>query len=154
MNSIAGAIELDLETTASPEKVRTALIDFSERRPQLWPGIEPSLYQVYSVSETTADVREGSKVPGTKLWAREHYEWSDPHTVRWTVQESNFSAQGSYVAATVRSRRDGGSVVHITWDRTGSTVVGRLICRMIRMSKGKPVASSFKRGLAVLESGD
>jgi hypothetical protein len=43
MNGIVSAIEFDLETTASPEKVRTALIDFSERRPQLWPGIEPSL---------------------------------------------------------------------------------------------------------------
>lgn len=43
---------------------------------------------------------------------------------------------------------------HVTWDRTGSTVVGRLICRLIRKSNGKPVAASFKRGLAVLESGD
>ncbi|MBT2566228.1 hypothetical protein J7I84_06895 [Arthrobacter sp. ISL-85] len=147
-------IEFDLETTASPEKVRTALIDFSEHRPQLWPGIEPSLYQVYSVGETTAEVREGSKGPGMKLWAREHYDWSHPHTVRWTVQESNFSAPGSYVAATIRAARDGGSIVHVTWNRTGSTVVGRLICRMIRTSKGRPVAASFKRGLAVLESGD
>ncbi len=154
MNSIVNAIEFDLETTASPQKVRTALIDFSKRRPQLWPGIEPSLYQVYSVGETTADVREGNKGPGMKLWAREHYDWSDPYTVRWTVQESNFSAPGSYVAATVRPGSDGGSVVHVTWDRTGSTVVGRLICRMIRMSKGKPVAASFKRGLAALETAD
>jgi hypothetical protein len=151
MNGIVSAIEFDLETAASPEKVRTALIDFSERRPQLWPGIEPSLYEVYSVGETTADVREGNKVPGGKVWAREHYDWSDPHTVRWTVQESNFSSPGSYVAATVRPGRDGGSVVHVIWDRTGSTVLGRLICRMIRKSKGKPVAASFKRGLAVLE---
>lgn len=59
----------DLETSASPEKVRSALIDFSERRPQLWPGIEPSLYEVYSIAETTADVREGNKVPGGKVWA-------------------------------------------------------------------------------------
>ncbi|MHA7197152.1 SRPBCC family protein [Arthrobacter alkaliphilus] len=154
MNNTVSVIEFDLETTASPEKVRAALIDFSERRPQLWPGIEPSLYQVYSVGETSADVREGSKGPGMKVWAREHYEWSDPRTVRWTVQESNFSAPGSYVAATVRPGRDGGSVVHVTWDRTGSTVAGRLMCRMIRMSKGKPVAASFKRGLAVLESGN
>jgi hypothetical protein len=151
MNSIMSTIEFDLETSASPEKVRAALIDFSERRPQLWPGIEPSLYEVYSVGETTAEVREGSKAPGGKVWAREHYDWSDPHTVRWTVQESNFSAPDSYVAATIRPGHDGGSVIHITWDRTGTTLVGRLICRTIRMSKGKPVAASFKRGLAVLE---
>ncbi|GAB3276200.1 hypothetical protein GCM10027449_15360 [Sinomonas notoginsengisoli] len=150
MNGIVGAVEFDLETTASPEKVRTALIDFSERRTQLWPG--RALYEVYSVGETTADVREGSKVPGGKVWARERYDWSGLHTVRWTVQESNFSAPGSYVAATIRAGRDGGSVVHVTWDRTGSTVFGRLICRVIRTSKGKPVAASFKGALAVLES--
>lgn len=153
MNSIASTVEFDLETSARPEKVRTALIDFSERRPELWPGIEPSLYEVYSVGETTAEVREGSKGPGGKVWARERYDWSDPDTVRWTVQDSNFSAPGSYVAATIRPGRDGGSVVHIVWDRTGNSVMGRLICRLVRASKGKPVASSFKRGLMVLESG-
>ena len=152
MNSIVSAIEFDLETIASPEKVRAALIDFSERRPRLWPGIEPSLYEVYSVGESTADVREGSKAPGGKVWAREHYDWSDRHTVRWTVQESNFSVPGSYVVATVRPGRDGGSIVHVAWDRTGSTVLGWLICRIIRLSKGRPVAASFKRGLALLES--
>jgi hypothetical protein len=151
MNSMEGAVEFDLETNASPQKVRAALIDFSERRPQLWPGIDPSLYKVYSVGETSADVREGSKSPGGKVWAREHYDWSDPDTVRWTVRESALFASGSYVAATIRAGRAGGSVVHIAWDRTGSTMMGRLICRMIRMSKGKEPAKSFKRGLAVLE---
>jgi hypothetical protein len=151
VNSTTEPVEFDLETAVSPEKVRAALIDFSERRPQLWPGIEPSLYEVYSVGETTADVREGSKSPTGKVWAREHYDWSDPETVRWTVQESNFSAPGSYVSARIQPGRDGGSIVHITWNRTGSSFMGRVICRGIRMTKGKPVAGSFKRGLAALE---
>jgi hypothetical protein len=151
MNSIEGAVEFDLETRAAPQKVRAALIDFSEHRPQLWPGIDPRLYEVYSVGETSADVREGSRSPGGKIWAREHYDWSDSDTVRWTVQESPVFASGSYVAATIRDGRDGGSVVHVTWNRAGRTVMGRLICRMIRTSKGKEPARSFKRGLNVLE---
>ncbi|WP_136611426.1 hypothetical protein [Sinomonas albida] len=153
MNSKARVVEFDLETSASPSAVRGALIDFSERRPQLWPGIEPSLYKAYSIGETAAEVREGTKGPGGQIWARERYDWSNPDTVRWTVQESNFSAPGSYVAATVQPGRDGGSVVHIAWNRTGSNLMGRLVCRMIRMSHGKPVAASFKRGLAELEKG-
>jgi hypothetical protein len=68
------------------------------------------------------------------------------------MQESNFSVPGSYVVTTVRPGRDGGSIVHVAWDRTGSTVLGWLICRIIRLSKGKPVAASFRRGLALLES--
>lgn len=151
MNNSMGTVEFDLETNASPEKVRAALIDFSESRPQLWPAIEPSLYKVYSIGETTADVREGSNSPAGKVWAREHYDWSDPETVRWTVQESNFSAPGSYVSATIRPGRNGGSVVHVAWDRTGSSLVGRLICRTIRMTNGKPVAASFKRGLEAVQ---
>lgn len=144
------AVEFDLETTASPQQVRAALLDFSERRPQLWPGIEPSLYEVYSVGETSAEVREGSRGPGGNVWARERYEWSQGG-VRWTVQASNFSAPGSYVAAEIRPRAAGGSIVHVTWDRTGTTMRGKLVCRMIRWSRGKPVAASFRRGLAVLE---
>lgn len=145
------AVEFDLESSVPPEKVRAALIDFSERRPQLWPGIEPSLYEVYSVGDTTAEIREGTKAPGGAVWARERYDWSDPQTVRWTVMESNFSVPGSYVSATIRPGRDGGSTIHLAWDRTGSTFTGRLACRMVRMTKGKPVAASFKRGLAQIE---
>ena len=141
-------VEFDLEATAAPERVRDALLDFSEQRPRLWPGIDPSLYEVYSVGDTTAEVREGSRGPGGRaIWAREHYDWSDPQTVRWTVQESNFSAPGSYVSAAIGPRADGGSIVHITWNRTGSTMAGRLICRIIRITRGRPVAASFKRGL-------
>lgn len=151
MNRIKSVVEFDLETNASPETVRAALINFSERRPQLWPGIDPSLYEVYSVGETTADVREGSRSPAGRVWAREHYDWSDRETVRWTVRESGVFAPGSYVAATIRPGRDGGSTVHLAWDRTGSNMMGRLICAMIRMSGGKEPAKSFRRGLAVLE---
>lgn len=151
MNDGEHTVEFDLETSAGPEQVRAALLDFSERRPLRWPGIEPSLYEVYSLAETSAEVREGSRAPGGVVWAREHYDWSDPTTVRWTVRESNFSRPGSYVSAAIRPRSGGGSIVHIVWNRTGSTVMGRVICRMIRISRGKPVAASFKRGLEALE---
>src|SRR5881397_484355 len=44
-------VELDVDTNLPPERVREALLDFSDRRPEIWPGIEPSLYKVYSVGE-------------------------------------------------------------------------------------------------------
>jgi hypothetical protein len=75
-------VEMDVETTLPPERVRAALLDFSHRRPQIWPGIAPSLYEVSSVGDTTADVKEGTKSPGMTVWARERYDWSDPETVR------------------------------------------------------------------------
>ena len=97
-------VETEVETSLPPERVKAALLDFSDRRPEIWPGIEPSQYEVYEVGETWADIKEGSKFPGTTIWARERYDWSDPDTVRWTVQESNFSAPGSYVAAKTAGR--------------------------------------------------
>jgi hypothetical protein len=45
---------------------------------------------------------------GVRIWAKEHYDWSTSELVTWTVQESNFSAPGSYVSAVLgppRGRR-------------------------------------------------
>lgn len=146
-------LELDVETSLPPERVREALLDFSERRPELWPGIEPSLYEVYSVGETSADIREGTKVPFTTVWAKEHYDWSAPDTIRWTVTESNFSTPGSYVAATLHPREGGGTRVHIEWERTGTTLLGRFLIRMIALARGKPIGSSIEKTLRRLEAG-
>jgi hypothetical protein len=51
--------------------VAQALLDFSDCRPGIWPGIEPALYEVHSIGETTADVKEGSRLPGVTIWAKE-----------------------------------------------------------------------------------
>jgi len=140
-------LEFDVDTSLSPERVTGALLDFSPRRAEIWPGLEPGLYEVYSVGETSADIREGTKFPGMKIWAREHYDWSTPGTVTWTVVESNFSAPGSNVSATITPGEAGGSHIHIMWERTGTTFVGRMIVSMIKLSKGKPIAASMKKAL-------
>jgi hypothetical protein len=142
---------VDLETTVAPEQVRAALLDFSDDRPAIWPGIEPSLYEVYSVGETTAMVKEGSKMPGSSVWAVENYDWSDPTRITWTVRESNFCAPGSYVSAAIAPRPGGGSHVRIEWNRTPTSFTGRLAAAFIVASKGKPVAASFRAGMKTLE---
>ncbi|GGH91559.1 hypothetical protein GCM10007170_07990 [Arthrobacter liuii] len=101
-------VERVLDSRVSPERIRGTLLDFSPRRPDVWPGIYPPLYEVYPVSEAPADLREGSKSPGGTVWAREHYDWSDPQVVTWTVRESNFCAPGSYVSARIEPGEDGG----------------------------------------------
>jgi hypothetical protein len=142
---------MDVETGLPPERVKEALLDFSDRRPELWPGIEPSLYEVYSVGETEAEIKEGTKFPGSVFWAREHYDWSTPGTVTWTVKESNFSAPGSYVSATITPTSEGGSHIHIVWNRTPSSFMGRIAATMIRLTKGKPISASFEKTMRKLE---
>ena len=143
-------VTLELETSVAPERIRAALLDFSPDRPTLWPGIEPTLYEVYSVGETSALVKEGSKLPGAAMWAVEEYDWSDPTTVTWTVRESNFCTAGSSVAATIEPR-SGGSRVRIVWNRTPTSLTSRLVLALIVATRGKPVAASFEKGMRVLE---
>jgi hypothetical protein len=147
------ALDTLVDTTLPPEKVREALLDFSERRPQIWPGITASLYEVYTVGETSAEVKEGTKLPFGAVWAREHYDWSDPSAIRWTVVESNFSKPGSFVSATLEPV-DGGTRVRIHWEREGTSLVHKLMMRMMVAMKGKPIAQSFEKGLRRLESED
>ena len=141
-------VEMDLETSVAPERVRAALLDFTERRPELWPGIEPSLYEVYTVGENTAEVKEGSRM---SVWAVEQYDWSHPDVVTWTVRRSSFCAPGSYVSAAITPRPGGGSRVHIVWNRTPTSFSGRMAAFLIVATKGRPVAASFNRGMKILE---
>jgi len=125
-------IALDLDSPCPPERAIGALIDFSDRRPEVWPGLAREFYEAYSVGETSADVREGSTKP-IKVWAREHYDWSTPGTVRWTVVESNFCTPGSGVAVTVTEGGNGGSQVHLEWERHPSNARGRVAIVFMRL---------------------
>jgi len=146
-------VEFDLETSVSPERVRAALLDFSDRRPEIWPGIEPSLYEVFSVGETTAEVKEGSKMPGMTVWAKEHYDWSAPDLITWTVRESNFCTAGSYVSAAIAPRAGGGSSIHLTWNRTPTTFTGRVAAFMIKATRGRPLRASMEKAFKKIEEG-
>src|SRR5437763_14606580 len=96
--TVVPKLNLELQTSASPSSVRAALLDFSDDRPSIWPGIEPSLYRVISRGDSTAEIQEGSRMPGGNIWARERYDWSVADRITWTVIDSNFCAAGSYVA--------------------------------------------------------
>jgi hypothetical protein len=144
-------VEVDLESSLPPERIIEGLTDFSLRRPDIWPGLKRNLYEVYEIGDTWAIVKEGS---GGSIWARERYEWATPGTVTWTVEESGFCSPGSFVSAEVTPREGGGSRIHVTWERTPTTFSARLLLPMIVLTRGAPVKSSIKKGLANLERTD
>ncbi|HEX2088731.1 MAG TPA: SRPBCC family protein [Actinomycetota bacterium] len=144
-------LEFDVETSAPPERVIAALTDFSDRRPDVWPGLSREWYEVYSVEETTAEIREGTGSKLFPVWARERYDWSTPGVVTWTVQESGFAKPGSFVSARVDPRTGGGSRIHVTWQREPITRMARLVVWFVKATKGKPVESSLRKGLRNLE---
>ncbi|MGZ4214273.1 MAG: hypothetical protein ACXVQV_13670 [Actinomycetota bacterium] len=143
-------VEFDIETSLAPEKVVGMLTDFSDRRPEIWPGLSSDAYQVYSVGDTTAEIREGNKAP--KVWARERYDWSKPGVVRWEVLESNFSKPGSYVEAHMAPREGVGSKIHVVWNRSPSSPMGVIAMSLIVLTRGAPVKSSIVAALKKAES--
>jgi hypothetical protein len=144
-------LELDIDTTLPPDKVMAALTDFTERRPDLWPGLAREYYEVYSKGEASAEVREGSVKP-TRVWAKEHYDWSTPGKVTWTVKESNFCRPGSNVSAQIQAGPERGSRIHMVWERWPSNMKGRLIIGMLVLSRGSPITSSTKKALDSMTS--
>ncbi|MGM9473775.1 SRPBCC family protein [Pseudarthrobacter sp. YS3] len=145
-------VETVIDTPVPPERVRDALLNFGPHRPEIWPGIHQPLYEVYEMGDTYADIREGSKAPGGLVWAKEHYDWSDPESVTWTVRESNFCAPGSYVKARIRPNGSGGSRIDLTWKRTPTSFAGRVAALLIVATHGAPVVRSLRMGLKRMEA--
>ena len=68
--------------------------------------------------------------------------------IRCEVLESNLCAPGSFVEARLDPRQGGGTRIHVTWERTPTTFPARLMLALIKLTGGRPIASSVKKGLA------
>ena len=136
-------------TTLTPEQYVAGLTDFGPGRSNHFGNSADEYLKVHHLGRTDADVTEGSG----GIWERLHYDWSDPETVRWTVRRSNFCAPGSYVSATITPRAGGGSHIHVTWNRTPTSLIGKISTLGIRLTRGMPVKASMQLGLAKLEGG-
>ena len=140
-------LEFDIQSAARPEAIRAGLLDFSQRRPELWPGLPADQYEVYEVTDTWAEIREGYRGP---IWVRERYEWSEPGRVKFTVVDSGFATPGSYVVVEIQPS-GGGSRVHVTWVRTGRGTFGKLFVGLMALTRGRAIRRSFEMGLARIE---
>jgi hypothetical protein len=141
-------LDIDVDTTLSPAQVIEAFTDFTDRRTELFPGLAPEYYKVYSLDETSADVMEGTARP--KIWARELYDWSRPGEVSWKCADSNLFKSGTVI--TVRPEAtDSGSTVHLAWERDPKTVTGRMLLILLTMSGGRFMKRYFHDTFADLE---
>jgi hypothetical protein len=144
-------IRFEVDTPVSPQRVRAAATDFSERRPQIWSGIDPKHFTVHTLGDTTAEVTEGGREFGG-IWARERYDWSDPDLVVARVLDSNIFGPGSRWELRVRPRPAGGSRVEWTSLRQPSSLKGRLVVLALRVA-GRPLLGGYlQKTLAKLEN--
>ena len=136
-------VEFDFHTTATPAQVVELLTDFSEARPDRWPALSRRFYEVYSVGETEAEIREGQEKP--VMWARERYDWSTPGTVTWTVVDSDDLATGSFVSLSAKPGAAGGADVHGVWERSPKTLKARIILMIMRVAGPRILSGYFTK---------
>jgi hypothetical protein len=141
-------IQFEVQSRLEPEAVLDALTDFSERRPELWPAIDPEVYRVHELSASTALVTEGTDVMGG-IWATELYEWDGSGSVRATIQESNFWHPGGTWELSAATHEGGGSILRVTRDRRAKNFKARLLEAMMRVIGPRILAKELLKAPAV-----
>ena len=143
-------IRFEVDTSLSPQQVRAAATDFSERRPQIWSGIDPKRFTVHALGDSTAEVTEGGREFGG-IWARERYDWSNPQLVVASVLDSNIFRPGSRWELRVRATPVGGSRVEWTSLRQPSSLKGHLVVLVLRVAGRQLLRGYLRKTLSKLE---
>jgi hypothetical protein len=116
-------IHMHQTTTATPEQLLGALIDFGPGRSKLFGNSADEYLKVHRSGASDADVTEGSG----GIWERLHYDWSDPTRVVMTTTDSNvWGGRSGHIYTFVR-RPDGGTDVYADVVRDGKNLKGRLL---------------------------
>ncbi|MEU4424264.1 SRPBCC family protein [Actinoplanes sp. NPDC024001] len=116
-------MRFDVDTKATPEQVRRALTDFTDRRLQIWNRtLDPKKYELREQGDTWAVAREST--PGSPFWVVSRYDWSDAAVIRWTVVESSYGGSGGGFVR-IAPAEHGGSRLHVEWVNTGARLAQR-----------------------------
>lgn len=132
-----------LDVRDPPERVIGAMVDFSERRPVIWPNLTARLFRVHALGPGTADVTEGTALPGVDIWERVTYEWTDS-VVRGVLTDGRIFVPGGTFEFRVEPRGDG-SRIRQDYDRRSTTVLGRCLGAVFQVSRGAPIKRSFRQ---------
>jgi hypothetical protein len=117
-------VQFEVETDLPPAKVLGALVDFSDRRPDLYRNIDRSHFRVHDRGPGWADVTEGNVL----AWERNRYEWDEAAgVVTVKTSESDSWLPGSRWEYRLRPTSAGGTRVSVTVVRNARTLRGRLI---------------------------
>lgn len=126
-------IHYEADGPVSPEKFIAGLTDFSERRPELWPNLDAKFFKVHELGATWAEVTEGTDVLGG-VWAREHYDWSQPGLVRLELLESADFRPGTLIEYRVTPGPVGGCHVAVDFQRIATSLRGRFVGAVVQLT--------------------
>lgn len=133
-------INLHETTTATPEQLLAAIIDFGPGRSEIFPYSADGYLKVHSLASEEADVTEGS----AGIWERLHYDWSDPNHVVMKTTDSNIWGGRSSHTYNFTPKPDGKTDVDVTVVREGKNLKGRLLAAVV----GKVGKRRFAKSLA------
>ena len=132
-----------LDVCDPPAKVIGAMVDFSERRPEIWPNLTARLYRVHELGPRTTDVTEGTALPGADIWERVTYEWTDS-VVRGVITDGRIFEPGGTFEFRVEAH-GAGSRISNDYHRRSKTVLGWCLGAMPQISGGAPIKHTFRK---------
>lgn len=139
-------IHYEIDGPVAPERFIAALTDFSDRRPQLWPGLDAKFFKVHAVGDTWAEVTEGTDVLGG-VWARERYDWSQPGLVRLTLVESADFRTGTVTEYRVSPGPSSGCHVTVDFRRIARSRRGRLVGVVVQLTGARRFGGELRVAL-------
>jgi hypothetical protein len=137
-------ITFSFDSSLRPGSVLEAAHDFTDRRSNVFPAVEPEHFAVHSLADEHADVTEGTATGIGINWERCCYDWSNPGSVTAAVTDSNVYAPGSFWTIRAIAAAQG-SQVEMTWARRFKhTRRGRLFGTAFRLA-GRPIFRTYAR---------
>jgi hypothetical protein len=143
-------IHYEADGPVSAERFIAALTDFGPRRPELWPGLDTNFYELHELGDTWADVTEGTDILGG-VWAREHYDWSEPGVVRITLRESPDFRPGTETTYRITPRPDAGCHVAVDLHRVARSLRGRVVGVLVTLAGKRRFVSELRSVLERLD---
>lgn len=139
-------IRYEAQGSISADRFIAALTDFSERRPELWPNLDAKYYELHELGDTWADVTEGTDVLGG-VWAREHYDWSEPGLVRLRLVEARDFRPGTLIEYRVSGSPDGGCHIAVEFQRVATSLRGRVVGVGVQLTGTRRFAADLRETL-------
>jgi hypothetical protein len=132
-------IHVTTQSPLSPEQVLAAGHDFSPRRAEFFPAVSVPHFEVHELSQTTADVTEGTPVGIGINWERCRYDWSEPGSVKALVTDSNVYQPASSSWELRATPVENGSRIEMIWTREFThNGRGRIFGTLFRLI-GRPI---------------
>ena len=145
-------IHITTHSHLPPQRVLAAGHDFSDRRAEIFPAVSVPYLEVHELSQTTADVTEGTRAGVGINWERCRYDWSRPGAVKAVVTDSNVYRPPNSSWELRAAPADSGSKVEMIWIREFThNARGRIFGTLFRLV-GRPIFTrEAKRTIRNLE---